>query len=389
MRKRKKPELPEVLLLVETSTGYGRGILEGVGRYVREHGPWLIYFQRRGLVDLAPRWLRDWKGHGIIARTATAGMAKKLLATGLPVVELLGEREIRPAKVHADNVAEGRLAAEHLLDCGLRHFGFFASYDSWAIPLQQKGFQQTLAEKGYSCEIFEHPEKLRRLPAWATAQRPAVVGWLRQLPKPAGVFTPDLEHALCLLELCRAKGIAVPEQIAILVNGDDPVLYNVTTPPLSGVDTNPSLVGYEAAALLNRMMAGGRPPKDVLWVQPARVVARQSTDVLNISDAEVALAVRFIREHACRGIDVSDVSVAGSFSRRGLERRFQAILNRTPKEEILRVQLERAKMLLERRDMNIELVARQSGFASFKNFARIFSRHLGVTPRQYRQERKL
>ena len=389
MRKRKKPELPEVLLLVETSTGYGRGILDGIGRYIREHGPWLIRFKRRGLVDPELRWLRDWKGHGIIARTTTASLARKLRATGLPIVELLGDREVGPAKVHADNRAEGRLAAEHLMDCGLQHFAFFATYDSWAIPVQQAGYQQTLAQRGYACDVFPQSGKPSRVPAWEPARRSDVVGWLRQLPKPAGVFTPDLEHALCLLDLCRAKGIAVPEQIAILVNGDDPVLYNVTTPPLSGVDTNPSLVGYEAAALLNRMMAGGHPPKEVLWVQPARVVARQSTDVLNISDVEVALAVRFIREHACRGIDVSDVAVAGSLSRRGLERRFQAILCRTPKEEILRVQLERAKMLLECSDTNIELIARRSGFGSFKNFARIFSRQLGVTPRQYRRERKL
>jgi len=58
-----------------------------------------------------------------------------------------------------------------------------------------------------------------------------------------------------------------------------PVLYNMTAPPLSGVDTNPSLVGYKAAALLDRLMAGQPPPRDVLWVSPARVVARQSTDV--------------------------------------------------------------------------------------------------------------
>ena len=158
MRKRQRPQLPEVLLLIETSTGYGRGILDGIGRYVREHGPWLIYFERRGLTDLRTSWLRDWKGHGIIARTATAALAKALRATGIPVVELLGDRQNSPAKVHADNEAAGRLAAEHLLDCGLQRFGFFASNTSWAIPLHQKGFQETLARRGYACDVFEPSE---------------------------------------------------------------------------------------------------------------------------------------------------------------------------------------------------------------------------------------
>lgn len=388
MSKRKKPYLPEVLLLIETSTGYGRGILEGIGRYVRERGPWLIYFERRGLADPPPRWLRQWRGHGIIARTATPAVARRLRGTGLPVVELLGDRREGPAKVHTDNTSGGRLAGEHLLDCGLRNFGFFASEESWAIPLQRKGFCEALAKRGYACSIYETPGKGRIVPAWQESQRPAVTTWLQKLPKPAGVFTCDPEHALCLLDICRTQGIAVPEQVAIIASGDDPVLYNVTTPPLSGVDTNPGLVGYEAAALLDRMMAGQRPPKQMLSVPPARIVARQSTDVVKIADTDVAAAVRFIRQRACLGIDVSDVAATMSLARRTLERRFREHLGRTPKGEILRVRLDRAKMLLQCGDASIESVARRSGFASFRNFARIFRREVGMTPRQFRRERK-
>ena len=198
MPRRRKPHLPEVLLLIETSTGYGRGILEGIGRYVREHGPWLLYFQRRGLTEPPPGWLREWHGHGIIARTTTLALAKRLRATGLPVVELLGERQEGPAKVHADNKAEGRLAAEHLLDCGLRQFGFFASEDSWAIALQRDGFCRTLAERGFTCAVYQPPDEQRPLPEWQTTRQPAVAAWLRKLLRPAGVFTSGPEHALCL-----------------------------------------------------------------------------------------------------------------------------------------------------------------------------------------------
>lgn len=389
MPKRRKPQLPEVLLLIETSTGYGRGILDGIGRYVREHGPWLMYFERRGLLDLPTSWLCDWKGHGIIARTATAAMAKTLRAAGIPVVELLGDRQKSPAKVHADNRAAGRLAAEHLLDCGLRSFGFFAVGGSWAVPEQREGFCQALAEREYACAAYRSPGRGRRVPARQDAEGKAIAAWVRSLPQPVGIFTSDPEHALCLLDICRTQRLAVPEQVAILANGDDPVLYNVTTPPLSGVDTNPSLVGYEAAALLDRMMAGALPPEDVLWVPPSRVIARQSTDVVNVADKDVAMAVRFIREHACRGIGVSQVVEAAGLSRRVLERRFGEHLHRTPKEEILRVRIERAKMLLEQSDMVIELVAKNSGFASFKHFAEIFRRQVGVTPRQFRRERSV
>ena len=386
MPKRKKPRLPEVLLLIETSTGYGRGILDGVGRYVHEHGPWLIHFERRGLMEPAPRWVRQWPGHGIIARTAMPAVAKILRATGLPVVELLGDRPKGPAKVHADNVAQGRLAAEHLLDCGLRNFGFFATNDFWAILQQREGFCAALAKREYKCYVYEPPSRQRFLPERQDAHQPAVLNWLRSLPRPVGIFTSDPEHALCLLDICRAQNIAVPEQVAILANGDDPVIHNVTTPPLSGVDANPSLVGYKAAALLDRMMAGQPPPKEVLWVPPARVVSRQSTDVVYIADRDVATAVRFIREQACRGINVSEVAAAAHVSRRVLERRFHEALGRTPKDEILRVQIERAKMLLDRRDMPVEQIAKTSGFNTPKHFAEIFRRVVGMSPRQFRRE---
>jgi LacI family transcriptional regulator len=72
-------------------------------------------------------------------------------------------------------------------------------------------------------------------------------------------------------------------------------------------------------------------------------------------------------------------------SRRALEQRFQKALGRTPKEEILRLQIDRAKQLLRETTLRIEQIAGKSGFASFKYFARAFRRETGQTPRVYRQ----
>ena len=79
---------PHVALIVETSKQYDRGLLRGIGRYVKGHGPWSIYIEERGARDATPAWIRDWKGNGIIARIKDAAMAEALLATGVPIVEL-------------------------------------------------------------------------------------------------------------------------------------------------------------------------------------------------------------------------------------------------------------------------------------------------------------
>ncbi|MBN2578654.1 MAG: DNA-binding transcriptional regulator [Pirellulales bacterium] len=380
------PKIPQILLLIETSSSYSRGILEGIGHYVREHGPWSIFFEERGLEEPPPHWLKTWDGGGIIARTATPTIDRRLRATGLPRVELLGLQANSPAKVHGDNHSGGRMAAEHLIDCGLRHFGFFSCIDAWWVAHFRRGFCHALKQRRFPCIVYRSPVENRRLlPRWRESQRKSALQWLRSLPRPVGVFSPSNDDARIVLEMCKQLNIAVPEHLAVLGAGDDPAICCVTTPPLSSIDFDSKRVGYQAAALLDRLMAGFATPKTVQWIPPARVVVRQSTDIVAIEDPDVGQAVRFIRQHACNGIDVHDVTQAVPLSRRGLERRFQKFLGRTPKEEILRVQIDRVKMLLADTILPIRSIAEKSGFFNFRYFAKIFRREVGMTPRAYRQ----
>ena len=82
------PGPPHVALVVETSTSFGRRLLRGLGIYVRENGPWSIYVEQRSIYDPAPPWLKNWDGNGIISRAAYPELAKLILETGVPVVDL-------------------------------------------------------------------------------------------------------------------------------------------------------------------------------------------------------------------------------------------------------------------------------------------------------------
>src|SRR5207249_2912841 len=126
----------------------------------------------------------------------------------------------------------------------------------------------------------------------------------------------------------------------------DDLLCELARPPLTSVIAPAEHVGYEAAALLDRLLAGQKPPERPLLFPPLGVVARQSSDLLAIEDAAVAAAVRFIRAHGHQPIQVRDVLEAVPVSRRSLELRFQKVVQRTLWEEIRRVHLERAKNLL-------------------------------------------
>jgi LacI family transcriptional regulator len=379
-------EMKKILLLIETASGYGRQLLNGIGQYVREHGPWNLFFAERSLYEPLPKSVDHWKGDGIMSRTATRRAAERLRALRIPVVELLGVEPDGPAKIHGDNVAGGRMAAEHLQVCGLKNFGFFAFGDAWWIDMFREGFQQAIEEQHFECQIYAPHSNTRLLPQWRDSQTSSALSWLRSLPRPAGVFAPGMEFANRLLDLCRSIGRAVPEDIAVLVAVDDPTVCNVATPPLTSVDMNGTVIGYEAAALLDRMMAGEEPPKHTLWMPPSRVVVRQSSDILALDDPDVAQAVRFIRQHACQGIGVPQVSDATGLSRRMLERKFRQHLNCTPKQEIMRVKIDRARSLLGETNLSIEQIVRRSGFRGYQYFASIFSREAGCTPRAYRKK---
>lgn len=379
--------IPRVLLLVDTAAPFGRAVIKGVGRYALENGPWSIQFVYRVLDSLPPQWLKAWHGDGIISRTVNLKQARILWKTKLPLIELHGHPKIGESQIRVDVVKVAQMAAEHFLSCGLRQFGFFSYGEAWWIKSYRDAFSQTIEERGYDCHCYIPPPSEPSIPTWRESQRPGLTKWLRALPRPIGIFTAGDIHSAFLLDFCRELNISMPEELAILGMGNDSVLCDTVRPTLSSLDVDAQRVGYEAARLLDRMMAG-KPAKDVVYVPPSHVVVRQSTDLVAIEDADVAQAVRIIRESACTGIDVAQVAQNVGLSRRSLERRFRQFLGRTPKDEIMRVRIEQAKLLMVQTDQTTAGIARKCGFSSLGHFTKAFRRVVGIKSQAYRKMRR-
>jgi LacI family transcriptional regulator len=387
-RPRVRRRVPRVLLLIDTAGSYGRGVVEGIGRYAFENGPWSIQFEYRALDSQPPKWLAEWSGDGIIARTSNAAQAKALLASKRPLVELFGYPRLENAQVRPDIAAESIAVIEHFLDHGLRLFGYFAFGESSWIATHRKAYAAALAQRGLACHAYNAPPSPQSMPIWRDSQRPRVLRWIRSLPRQIAIYTPGDLHAVRLLDLCHEAGVAVPDKIAILGRGNDPVICETVHPTLSSVDVDSRRVGYEAAELLARKMAN-RPTSEPILIPPSHVAARQSTDFAVVDDADVAEALRFIRQYASRRIDVARVAHQVGLSRRALELKFHQCLGRAPKAEIRRVWIEHAKKLLARSEETIDAVAHQSGFTSSKYFSAAFYREIGSTPSAYRKECRL
>ena len=378
-----------VAILIETSRAYGRGLIRGISRYNAERGQWSTYFQPQGLGDPPPPWLAKWHGNGIIARIEDRRLARAVAQSRRPVVNLRGTLgDIAFPFIGSDNEAIAQMGAEHLLERGFQQFAFCGLPRGYHPGLDRRGdcFQRFIEKAGYPCEVL-HPPLRKRSPSWEQDQK-WLARWIARLPKPIAIMATNDDRGLQLLDACRRVGAVVPDEVAVLGVDNDEYLCGLSLPPLSSIDVDSEKTGYQAAALLDRMMDGKRPPKRIAETAPAGVITRRSTDVLATDDHDVIRAVQYIRENACLAIQVPDILQHVSMSRAALEPRFRSVLGRTLHQEVQRVRIERAKSLLAETDLPIKQIALQSGFKNVQYLTRVFSAVVGQPPAAFRKTRR-
>lgn len=369
--------------------GFGQEAVRlGIYRFARPNRPW--DFLNLDIGPDAYTNARNWNPHGGLGRAGREDFAAAAVSLGVPFVNLYGGKPFKGLpQVGIDNRAIGRAGAEYLADLGFKHFGYFGLRNDPASRDRAVAFSEALAERSLKADILDYN---RRYPAvqvegpYIHPEEPILHRWLAQLPRPVGVFVCDDRRALLVSEACRHLGLHVPEEVAILGTGDHEVLCCEAFPPLSSLRLPLEQEGYRAAELLEHLMKGGKPPAQPILLQPGGITVRQSTDTLAVADTHVASALRYIREHAFEGIEVDEVARHAGLNRRYLERRLRAYIQRSPFQEIRRVQIERVKDLLARTDLTIDDIADQTGFGGRTRLTVEFSKHVGVSPGAYRKQ---
>ena len=366
----------QVGLMVEPLSGYGNKILDGISKYVQQKPNWRIAFfdrERRELADL----VETWQGDGLICTVVDQRFREAAASRTIPVVNvagLLDESEV--ASVLSDDHEIGRMAAQHLLDRGFTNFAFVRRRDGTRYSTDRgTGFHNRIEEAGWKAGVINLS---------ATHSDEELITKLSALPRPLGVFSPLDRIAAMVLEACWKANFKVPEEIAVLGAGNHQQLCELCSPTLSSVEVDMERRGYEAAALLDRILEGEAKPEEPLRIPPAHVIERRSTDVFAFDDADVVSALRFIREHADTTIKVRDVVAATTISRRSLEGRFNTLIGRTLHEEIWRGHFDLAMRLLSSSDLSLQEVAERSGFRTASALVNLFRQRLGVTPKEFR-----
>jgi len=346
-------------------------LLEGVAQYAAQHN-WIL--------DCDMRWAHriplagEWNGDGIIAYVGISKPSKPLIdfirTQRQPVVLTQSSGDgLRSPRVIIPHGEIGRVAGEHLLTLGFRHFGFVEFADNVMERERCAGFRAAVEQAGHSFRVI----RLRDLP-----QR------LGRLPRPLGLFAINDQNALAVIRACLDGGFRVPEEFAVVGADNTEILCKFAPVPLSSVNCNFEMQGYEAAALLDRLMHGRPPPARPIVISPTGVTARRSTDTLAIPDADAARALRFLRDHYREPIRLPQLERELEQSFRRAQIQFRRYTGRTLFQELLRLRVERAKELLPNRQLKIAAVALESGFGNRHHFIRAFRRATGSTPRAFR-----
>ena len=360
--------------------------LAGIARYARRHG-WQLT-----ILDRIARQPRGWRGDGALVtlrdNPAPIAFVKSLRRRDIPVVDLTFNRpELRIPRVSGDHAALGRMAREHFEARNFHNFAWFSTGWMNVHRLRYEGFAGMPADRAVETVprwVFSEEAPADRLDDFRWFDR-----WLGEkilaAPKPLAVLAYDDADAARALGACRANGISVPEEVAIMGIGGDRLICESQPVPLSSIEHDQGRTGYEGAELLDRLMDGARAPRRPVLIPPRGITVRASTDIMAASSPIVRKALEYIRANIAGSFGLTQLAEAVGVSRSTLHRLFSTEVGRTVGEETLRQRLAVAKRLLMDESRTISEIARETGFCNPGHFTNAFKSSQGVTPRAFRR----
>lgn len=337
--------------------------------------------------------LNRWKPDGLL--TLLDDMEFEGLLKGLervPPIVNMGAITLRPGVVLFGGCFHRMVeaAAQHFRHQGIRSLGLLIpDRNPGLVKVFTKAFHE--AAKPPNPELAVHveplgPEFLSDLDASVEPVSEGLASWLRELPKPAGVFSAHHGGGNYLVRVCHALGLRVPDDVAVI--GSDGVdLCLSSMPTLTSVEFANEIIGSEALKTLDGMIQGRMPEKQAMAVEAVDLHVRQSTGLKLAEVCDISGALNYINQHACFGLTVERLlDETQRVSKMTFHKRFVAVTGQTPGEAIRQRQFAEARRLLTQTKLSITLVAEQSGFGSSSDFARAFRGAEGMTPGQYRND---
>lgn len=384
---------PKVVLPLDTSDAYGRGIVLGISKYCHQHGPWRLnqklpyYFDSKGH-SFDPDRPENWMADGVIMDTGNTGnrIPEMLRQKRIPVILCDCYQPIHDMpELTTDSRAIAEMAFDHFRDRNYTQLAYCGFDGMYWVSTRGAYFANCARAKGINVAHYEVKGTAEGF-LWDDVVA-SIEAWLNTLPRPLGLLACNDDCAQLVIAACQAASIDVPGDIAVLGIDNDEVICLPGDPPISSIALDFEKGGFEAAALLDRLMKGEEEPANQrILIEPTYVNIRRSTDTFAVSDPAVKAALAYISEHSHKKIRVPDVVRATWLSRRPLECRFKAALGQSINKVIRTQRVTKAANMLIETNFSISNIAVKLGFTSIEHISRYFSSEKGMSPSEFRKK---
>ncbi|MDO5579758.1 MAG: DNA-binding transcriptional regulator [Planctomycetia bacterium] len=401
---------PEIAVVFDLAVEPARGILRGFMQYIRLNNPWNVNFISKTASEIDPSSLKNWNGDAILAHVPDEKTFQEILSKNRPTVALAkvdrkeldndnaeietkikckskksgGKTRADLVFIRCDNDAVARMAASFFLERNFVHFAYvpYSREVCWCTE-RQLAFEKYLSDSGFPLYIFKAGNQEGS--DWFT-QRDRMRDWLLDLPKPVAVLAANDFRGRQVLEVCQRAGIPVPYQVAVLGVDNDHPICELSYPSLSSIAVDWEKAGFMSAEALNLLMRGEIPPTRLYG--PTRIVSRNSTEHLQISDPLVVRILEMIRFNKGENLRVADILKSIHVSERSAQERFKKAMGHSIMEEIKKTRMKNVCELIEETEIPFHEISKSFGFENPNHLGQLFKKEFGMTMSEYRRRKQ-
>ena len=374
----------KLLLLCDYNREPERRLLRGVVKYANENGGWEFISVNPALRNSTTKAMEiitqaktnevdaifgNWPG--IIAEEA-----RKL---NIPIV--LRKCSNYPHDfplLSGKNTEIGEIAANYFIEHRYTSFAFFGLNNAdWATE-RMEGFRNRVQHHGK----FSH-HLINSIDEYDTK----VEDWLQNLERPLALFACNDLCAQYITEICRRAHIEIPAEVSLMGTDDDEFLCNISYPGITSIKLDFEKQGYELAQTIDLMVKTNSIKPYRIPLEPIEIVERGSTQRYNIKDPYIKILVDRMEQHFTEDISIAELTKDIPLSRRSIEMRFKADMAPYSMLQFLNtLRIRWFANLLKSTHLPISEAAEQSGFDEPNKVFRMFKKHFGCTPLDYRKK---
>ena len=381
-----------VLIISDFTESFSHKLLAGLVDYSRAKEQWIVrrmppeYKQQIGIPGVI-RVAKEWDIDAVIGQFEPTDDIGLFAENGIVAIAQDYKKKFASIpNVTGDYIGTGWMAARFFLDRGFKNFGFFGFNDVCWSDERCDGFRHEVEAAGFGDSFYAY--RMQEIDMVWYYQRNRLREWLRTIPKPIAIMACDDNQGSNLIEACHGIGIKIPSEVSVIGVDNDETLCSLGSTTLSSVQVDIERGGWEAAALVERLVADPAAPAEDVVLKPVKIVQRMSTAAFATTDQQILKAILFIHKNALKKISVSDVMAEAALSRRLLERRFKEVTGKTLYEYITDQKLKYFAEQLAETDEQVINIALSMGEIDTKSISRRFKQLYGCTPVEWRAKQR-